>query len=62
MIDPFKNLQLNLHAAGPAAVLCVLFISIAFVGVFGQGALGGYALGLLGTALSLVGATLALRA
>ncbi len=47
MIDPFKNLQVNLRAAGPAAVLCVLFISIASVGVFGHGPIAEEALNLL---------------
>ena len=61
MIDFFKHLQLNLHAAGPAAVLSVLFISIAFVGVFGQGPLAGAALGVLAVATGAVVITLALR-
>ena len=61
MINPFRNLQVNLQAAGPAAVLCVLFICIASVGVFGQGELANKALTLLTIALGIVGATLALR-
>ena len=61
MIDPLKNLQVNLHAAGPAAVLCVLFISIASVGVFGHGPIAEKALNLLTLATAVLGATLALR-
>jgi hypothetical protein len=61
VIDPFKNLQLNLRATGPAAVLCVLFISIASLGVFGQGPLAEKALNLLAAALGGVLVTLALR-
>jgi hypothetical protein len=61
MIDPLKNLQVNLHAAGPAAVLCVLFISIASVGVFGHGPIAEKALTLLAVATGGVAAILAFR-
>jgi hypothetical protein len=46
-LTPSKILQVNLRAAGPAAVLCVLFISIASVGVFGHGPIAEKALNLL---------------
>jgi hypothetical protein len=61
LINPFKNLQVNLQASGPAAVLCVLFICIASLGVFGQGAIAEKALNLLAAALGIVGTALALR-
>jgi hypothetical protein len=51
----FRNLALNLQATGPAAVLCVLLLSIAAVGVFGSERLGAEALGLLAMALGVVG-------
>ena len=47
VVNPFRNLILNLQATGPAAVLCVLIVSIALLEVFGSESLGPKALGLL---------------
>jgi hypothetical protein len=38
-MNPFKNLIVNLHAAGPAAVICVWLICTASIAVFGSGAI-----------------------
>jgi hypothetical protein len=60
-MNPFRNLALNLQATGPAAVLCVLLLSIAAVGVFGSDKLGPQALGLLAAALGVVATGLIAR-
>ena len=39
-----KNLSLNLQAAGPAAVLIVWVISIASLGIFGEGPVAEHAM------------------
>ena len=61
MVDPFKNLQVNLRAAGPAAVLCMLFITIGCVGVFGHGPIASQAMTILALAIGVVGGSLAMR-
>lgn len=58
-LDPLKRVAINLHATGPAAVLCVLFICITCVGIFGVGPLAGSAIGMLGFALGILGVSLA---
>lgn len=47
-MNPLKNLILNLQATGPAAAVCVWFITMACVGVFGQGDNASRALGFIG--------------
>ncbi|MBA8915793.1 hypothetical protein [Methylorubrum thiocyanatum] len=36
-MDWLKNITLNLHAAGPAAVLCVYLLVVGAVGIFANG-------------------------
>lgn len=48
MINPLRNVMINLKASGPAAVLCTLIICITVVAVFGAGPNSERALGLLG--------------
>ena len=36
-MNPFKNIVVTLTAAGPAAVVCVLFICVTCLGIFGAG-------------------------
>lgn len=54
MLNPFRSITLRLAAAGLAAVACVLFISIAVVGIFGSGPEADKALGLLGDSARIV--------
>lgn len=40
MESPFRfltNLSINLHAVGPAAVICVWLVAVTLVSIFGQG-------------------------
>jgi hypothetical protein len=59
--NPVKNLLVNLHAAGPAAVLCVMVICITLLGLYGQGILASTALGILGVSLAFLGGALVSR-
>ena len=36
-MNPFKNLTINLHAAGPAAVVVVWLICLTTLGILGSG-------------------------
>jgi hypothetical protein len=45
-----KNLVVNLHAAGPAAVVCVWAICITVIAVLGSGGLAFFAIGILSSA------------
>jgi len=48
-MDFFKNISLNLHATGPAAVMIVWILRMTLLGLFGNSSnLGTVALGLLG--------------
>ena len=53
-MNPFKNLTINLHAAGPAAVVAVWLICITTLGLLGSGPMAQgtlYALEIFGGAL-----------
>jgi len=56
-----KNIAVNLHAKGPAAVLISIIVSIAALGLWGQGDLAKSALSVLAVALGLLGLALANR-
>jgi len=59
MLNPsefLKNFAINIRATGAAAVLCTWCLSVALVGVFGNGTASIYAL----SVLSLVGMPLVL--
>jgi hypothetical protein len=43
----FSNIALNLRAKGPAAVACTWILSIAALGLFGQGEMAGRVLEIL---------------
>jgi hypothetical protein len=53
-VEFFRNITLNLNATGRAAVLIVLIMSIAVLGIFGSSTLGAAALGLLAGSGSLI--------
>jgi hypothetical protein len=61
-MDWFKNIAVNLHAKGPAAVLISLVLSIAALGLWGEGELAEVALSILGFAFGMVGLSLANKA
>jgi len=47
----FSNIALNMHATGPAAVMCTWVIAVTALGLFGQGELARSAM----TVLTVVG-------
>ena len=61
-MNPFKNLVVNLHATGPAAVICVWLASVASVGLFGAGPLADRALNVLAIAGGMILLGLAAKA
>lgn len=55
-MNPFKNVHLSLSAVGPAAVIAILVISIAAVGIFGEGPVADRAMGaLIGLGAMIIG-------
>ena len=62
MIDPFKNLAVNLKATGPATVLVAWIAGVVVLGIFGTGESADRAFGLLAIAGGLILITLAARA
>lgn len=56
-----KNIRLNLTAVGPSAVLIVLILSVAALGIFGAGELADRAMGFMYFMGAIVGVTLASR-
>lgn len=49
--NPFRNLVINLQAAGPAAVICVLFLCVTAMGILGNGPLAEKELNILAIAV-----------
>jgi hypothetical protein len=44
VINPLKNLAINIRAAGPAAVVIVLILATVTLGMWGKGELAGRAM------------------
>ena len=59
--NPLRNIVVNLRATGPAAVICVWCISVAALGVFGEGSNASSALGILAAGGGMVLLALAQR-
>jgi len=57
----FKNIRLSLTAVGPSAVLIVLILSVAALGIFGTSELADRAMGFMFVLAGMVGFTLASR-
>ena len=60
--NPLRNVTLNMQAAGPSTVICVLFICVTALGIWGTGEIAKSALNLLTYAAGATLATLAFRA
>jgi hypothetical protein len=54
MENPFKNLVINLHASGPAAVIIVWIAAVTALGLYGTGELAKGALGTLQVARGMI--------
>lgn len=53
-----KNIQVNLQAKGPAAVMIAFIGAVTALGLFGEGDLAGYALGIMSAAFGMFGVSL----
>lgn len=60
-MDPFKNVSVNIKAAGPAAVIIAWLVCVTVVGLFGEGGLAESALTFLGIAGGIILTSLAMR-
>jgi hypothetical protein len=62
-VDPIKNFILNLNASsrGPITVLIGWMFGVVALGIFGDGQIASYALGLMGIVGGVILAALALR-
>jgi hypothetical protein len=56
-----RNIKINLTAAGPAAVLIVLILSVTALGIFGTGPLAEKAISFMYLLAGIVGVSLASR-
>ena len=56
-----RNLKISLAAAGPAAVLIVLILSVTALGIFGEGPLADRAMNFMYVLAGMVGVSLASR-
>lgn len=61
MINPFKNISLNMRAKGPATVICVWILCVTVLGLFGKGEYADKAISLLAFAGGAVLTALAMR-
>ncbi len=56
-----RNIRINLAAAGPAAVLIMLILSVTALGIFGAGPLADRAMSFMYVLAGMVGVSLASR-
>lgn len=62
MINLLKGLSVDLKATGPTAVLIAWITAVTLLGIFGEGFIGGFALGILSAFAGMVLVRLAARA